>query len=318
MNNVVPGTIRLWMPTDASCITTANPYGFFPHILDKGWDGAMGYAPPGLASLDETIAAGYGVCFTWINGQFATGQSPASGKVPADLTGSGHEEPFRCTPRGPEWTPHVEQFLPGLIKAVAKRAAACHAHGQRSGLYTGCPSLTLLAQNMAKATRDARLDALILPWKAAGIDFWALDGAGVIDPQTGESTVDAFYFAERCLFHGILPVVEPHGPVHPRLSRWYDGRMGAVSMHWPESGGYHPQGPGWHNAVNGKGWHGPAWPNASLREHFCWLQGSVPLAERVGLIPPATVNGSRCTGIVEMGDMPREWLGLGVPTAEVS
>lgn len=306
---VPPGTIRLWKPSDYT--VTSNLCGFHDALREKGWDRAMREGLWGEPSVDDVIEAGYpSLWVMWATGEWPRGSTiPRSGIYPP--TGTA----VQCTPRGPEHGALAESIVPGFWSAMAPRIARCHALGGRVFVNTGTPSVTSFGLSISRERREAILDSWIKPGVDAGMgprDAFVGDASGATSQK---NKTHGMHWAERCLFHNVGFVIEPHERIHPELYPWCNQRFGAVSPHYAD-----PKHSRW-GAILGsdRNWFAPGM-NWAIKEHFCFLQGGSeqvegqppkPLSDRLLLIPPRDVNGSPVSTVLEMGDLPREWLGLG-------
>jgi hypothetical protein len=176
-------------------------------------------------------------------------------------------------------------------------------------VYYGTPALDIFPDGANDETKKAILDAMILPAMNAGMgagDYIGLDACAACSQKT---KTPAMEFAERVLSLGIGVCTEAHEQIHPELYPWHDGRFAALSGR-----SRNVSASRWDMAVASKGWFGPG-ANFAIREHFCVAQGGSEdrehggtQADRVGLVVNGLLNGSVCHTILEMSDLPSDWL----------
>lgn len=307
------GVWRLWKPCDWGMTLPdakhSNPCGFLEPLIDKGWDRAMAEGfYPGEVSLDESIERYPDVFVMWRTGEWPRKPGTNPPELIDGVPRCGrmvNGQPLICEPRGPEYEALAESIVPGFWKAAAPRIARSHALGGRWMIYMGLPSVASFPMSATKTRRNALMDSWIDPALRAGIDgrdYFAGDAAGACSQKDGRN--QAMLWAERVLHRGPGFATEAHGEIHSELYPWHNGRFAAISARAVKA-----EDSRWDLVCRDKGWFGPG-ANHAIKEHFCAIQGSVPVEARPDLIVQGEVNGSKCSTILEMSDLPRAWLGL--------
>lgn len=311
---VPPGVWRLWKPCDWGMtmpgVKLSNPCGFHAPLIEKGWNRAMAEGFYGEVSLDESIERYPNVFVMWRNGEWPRkpGTNPQDPELIDGIPRAGLRvdgSPIICAPRGPEYEALAESIVPGFWEAAAPRIARSHALGGRWMVYMGMPSIASFDMSISTRERNRIIDAWIRPGLKAGMgrrDYFAGDATGACSQRDGRN--QAMLWAERVLQLGTGFATEAHEEIHPALYPWHNGRFAAISARAPRL-----EDSRWDLVCRDKGWFGPGCGHA-IKEHFCAIQGSVPVAARPDLIVQGQVNGSPCSTLLEMSDLPRAWLGL--------
>ena len=246
MPTIPTNIMRLVSYTQPEWVTTENPCGIAPPIVANGWEWFFQNGAFGELSVDAGQNRGYAsFCLMWATGQHAAGQEPKVGEYISD-EGSA---PINCTPRGLEDLALLESYIPGLTTALASRITKAHNMGGRVMVYAGSLPLNFFSSTNsvpAKRTRERRLDALIKPWKDAGLganDYIACDASGACSQgplihrglEVAQRKTVARMFADRVLAAGIKFCTEAHEQIHPELYPWHDGQFAALSGSGPGS-----------------------------------------------------------------------------------
>lgn len=276
---------RLWMPCDMGWLGARNPKGLHPPILEHGFDRAMAKGVwGGDHPLDETIEKRPNWVASWAAG------CQTGGKVCGwDRLG----RPITCDPRP------LTDADPEFWTAAAPRIARSHELGGKVGLYVGQPELGSIGRGWI-STRRRRIDKMLAPAIAAGFDVLMMDATNPTVQAWGKT--DAMDVAERWRELGRLFVGEAPEEIRPELYPWHDGRFGAIAARHHD-----PAHSRWDLAASSKAWFGPG-SGPSLKAHFCAIPGFVPVAERPRMLVPNVIGSDLCFNVVEMSDMPAEWL----------
>jgi hypothetical protein len=116
---------------------------------------------------------------------------------------------------------------------------------------------------------ETMLKSWVGPFEAAGFDIVMMDAVVNTRQIPGEPT-SSYRIAERLATLGVSFVHEGACRVCPTAYPWHDGRFGSV------------QAPPDRVASNIPGYFNTSC-HETASEHFLWLQGSIPVAERLSL-----------------------------------
>lgn len=250
-----------------------NQAGLLPYAIDRSWERAFSERmDPNVPSLDESIAAGHGVCFNRVRGVYAPGTEPMTVREPDTGTKYGSE------PRGlDQWQSHDDQ-----VPSIRKRTDMCRAKGLTAMAYVGGLPLDTFDQASGMAQRQAKIGAMIRWVIACGFTDVAFDLTAIDSQEDFESPT--CYLADELTAYGVNVHINAQPKLHPGILPWLDGRFGCVAE--PEWLG-NPQVLSPTNA------------GACIKRWFLWVQGSIKPFERLILAN----NNSAYTPIID-------WQGL--------
>lgn len=253
-----------------------NQAGLLPYAIDHSWERAFSRRmDPNIASLDETIAAGYGVCFNRVRGVYAKDHQPMTVRAP----GTGQQ--FGSEPRGlDQWQSNDDQ-----VPAIRKRTDACRAKGLPAIAYVGGLPLDCFAW-LELGQRNSRIGAMVRWVSDCGFTTVALD-LTALDSQEKYRSSTMMLVDELRLGFGVCIEAQPR--LHPGILPWLEGRFGCI--HGPDKLGQ-PE------------YMTPKSAGACFNANYLWLQGSLSPDQRLKLaatnqdmVPIIDIQGLRVKGV---------------------